>query len=256
MNLSQMKYFKQQKGYSYAKMSELSGVPVGTIQKIFNGETKSPRYDTLQALEKILKPQEEPGMVREAVRYCSGRLEYTVDDYYMLPEEQRVELIDGVFYDMASPSLKHQMISMQISVIFAEYIRKSRGTGTVFTAPVDVQLDCDMKTMVQPDIILVCDKGKLSNRCVIGAPDFVLEILSPATREKDAYLKLYKYKSAGVREYWMVDADKGRVVIYFFEEDEIPVIYGFGDVIPVRIYGGKLKIDFSAIREAVEGIGQ
>lgn len=256
MNLSQMKYFKQQKGYSYAKMSELSGVPVGTIQKIFNGETKSPRYETLQALEKILKPQEEPGMVRETVRYCSERLEHTVDDYYMLPEEKRVELIDGVFYDMASPSLKHQIISMQISVAFAEYIRKKQGKCIVFTAPVDVQLDCDMKTMVQPDIILVCDKGKLLSRCVMGAPDFVLEILSPSTREKDAYLKLYKYKNAGVREYWMVDADKGRVVVYFFEEDEIPVIYGFEDMIPVRIYGGQLKIDLSVIREAVEGIGQ
>ena len=112
-----------------------------------------------------------------------------------------------------------------------------------------VQLDCDNRTMVQPDVIIVCDTDIIIDRCVFGAPDFVLEVLSPSTRRKDCVKKLDKYMEAGVREYWMVDMKQNKVIIYQFESETYPVIYGFEQPIPVGIYDGKLKIDMKLIWE-------
>ena len=273
MTLSQMQYYKQQKGYSYAKLSELSGVPVGTIQKIFRGETKNPRYETLQALEKVLLPmdyyenrEEQPSMVCETASYMSGQTErrskvfgkmgpYTLEDYYALPDDKRVELIDGYFFDMASPSAFHQIVAMEIWMQIKLYIKGKKGKCIPFVAPMDVQLDCDDKTMVEPDVFIVCDRSKIINRCIMGAPDFVVEVLSGSTRRKDAVAKLSKYSEAGVREYWMVDIKKRCVITYFFEdENELLSIYGFEDEIPVQIYDGELKIDFKEITAQIEEV--
>lgn len=273
MTLSQMQYYKQQKGYSYEKLSELSGVPVGTIQKIFRGETKHPRYETLQALEKVLLPSDyyehregQSSMVCEPASYMSEKITesskmygklgpYTLEDYYALPDDKRVELIDGYFYDMASPSAIHQVVAGEVFWRIKDYIRRKKGRCIPFIAPMDVQLDCDDKTMVEPDVLVVCDRSKIINRCIMGAPDFVVEILSQSTRRKDVVTKLEKYSKAGVREYWIVDVKKKRVVTYFFEnEDELLSIYGFEDEIPVQIYGEELKINFKEIAEQIEEI--
>lgn len=249
MNIQQMKFYRQQMGYSYAALSKLSGVPLGTIQKIFNGETKSPRYETMKALERVLKPQENADSIQEpGAAYKIFTTGYTLSDYYALPDEKRVELIDGVFYDQAAPSLSHQSVLMDLSALTWNFIREKDGKCRTFTAPVDVQLDCDEKTMVQPDMVIVCDESKLSGQCIKGAPDFIMEILSPSTRQKDMFLKLAKYRNAGVREYWMADIEKQRIVTYFFEEDDIPVIYGFAEKVPVKIFEGELEIDFSQVR--------
>ena len=86
-----------------------------------------------------------------------------------------------------------------------------------FCLPVDVQLDCDNRTMLQPDVFVTCNKDKLKKRNVYGAPDFVVEILSPSTRRKDMTIKKEKYKKAGVREYWMVDIDNEKIQQYIRE---------------------------------------
>lgn len=255
MNLSQMKYYKQQKGYSYRMLSELSGIPLGTIQKIFNGETKCPRYETLQALEKVLKPNTDYELIHEsAMEYDAKKTVYTLDDYYALPQDQRMELIDGTFYAMSAPTLTHQTISLELCYYIRDYIRKSKGNCVIFSSPVDVQLEHDDYTMVQPDIAIICDKNKLMKHCIAGAPDFIAEILSPSTREKDMFLKLMKYQSAGVREYWIIDAEKERIITYFFAEDDIPVIYGLNDAVPVKIYDGDLVIDFSDIKRTLQAL--
>lgn len=282
MTLAQMQYYKQQKGYSLDKLAELSGVPRGTLQKIFSGETKSPRYETLKALEKVLKPEHESGSVNRqmqrkeasAVRGAEGvtygfeeeretaegfcveerafaygkqQGTYTLDDYYALPEERRVELIDGVFYDMTAPSVPHQFAIGDVFIQIRNFIKGKGGNCMPILSPVDVQLDCDDRTMVEPDLLILCDRSKMIRRCIMGAPDFVLEVLSPSTKRKDAILKLHKYRNAGVREYWMVDLKKERIVAYYFEEDELPVIYGADDEIPVGIFGGELKISMKEL---------
>lgn len=257
MTISEMKQRKQEMGYSYALISERSGVPISTIQKIFHGETVSPRYETLQALEKALKESvdAQPTLVRETpLRYRADsdgpkdekyprQGSYTIEDYYALPDDQRVELIDGVFYDMASPVSLHQLIAGEVYRQIANYILDNGGSCTVFIAPLDVQLDCDNRTMVQPDVMILCDDEKNTNKNIYGAPDFILEVISPSTKRKDCFLKLQKYMDAGVREYWILDPYKEKLMIYFFEEDAFPLICGLDKPIPVRIYHGELAID-------------
>lgn len=252
MNVSQMKYYKQLYGYSYDQISALSGIPKGTIQKIFTGETKSPRYETLQALEKVLRVEKADRISEPAVPYLAKRDgEYTLEDYYALPDEKRVELIDGTFFEMHTPTTTHQTIVLQMCCQIETYIEEHEGDCVPYIAPVDVQLDCDERTMVQPDVLILCDKSKDIDRCIYGAPDFVAEVLSPSTRRKDRRIKTAKYANAGVREYWMIDPEKRQIVVQQFaaseEEDDSFAIYGFGDKVPVQIYDGKLEIDFAKI---------
>lgn len=121
-------------------------------------------------------------------------------------------------------------------------------------SPVDVQLDQDEKTMVQPDVLIVCNRDIVIRRCVYGAPDFIVEVLSPSTKKKDMFIKLHKYASAGVREYWMIDPDKQKVVVYNFEQEELPAVYGFDDQIPVAVLNRECVIDFKALFDYIRFI--
>lgn len=265
MNLPLMEYWRELNSYSYEELSELSGVPCDMVQKIFTGQIKELDKEMIQALERVLLPDRPSAASRKeypeasAARVCETGAVYgvqksfcTLADYYALPDDRRAELIDGVIYDMSAPSLAHQAVSAEIFSQLRDYIAEKKGKCKVFFAPVDVKLDCDDKTMVQPDILVNCDKEKMVNKCIMGAPDFVIEILSESTRRKDMFLKLHKYEAAGVREYWMVDAEKLRVIVYFFEQDSCPVIYNMGDMVPVGIFGGELLIDSSRIREELK----
>ena len=254
MTVEEMKKQKREKGYTYAQMAEMSGVPLGTIQKIFRGETLNPRYDTIQALEELF---DEPMVVREeAVYNVHGPGTYTIEDYYALPDEQRVELIDGYFYDMSSPNLMHQEIAGDISYQISDFIRKKDGNCKVYAAPLDVRLDCDNKTMIQPDVIILCDNDKRKKWGIMGAPDFVLEVISPSTKNKDYALKAGKYMNAGVREYWIVDPYKKILLIFDFENESGTTICGLEESAPIGIYGGKLKISFDNIVQIIDELAR
>ncbi|MCD7954421.1 MAG: Uma2 family endonuclease [Lachnospiraceae bacterium] len=198
----------------------------------------------------------EEDMVMEAgLKYASKRQgEYTLEDYYALPDDQRVELIDGVIYDMAAPNTAHQATVKEISFQLESYVRSRKGSCLVFPSPVDVQLDCDVRTMVQPDVLVVCDRDKVIRRCVYGAPDLVVEILSPSSDRKDRIIKLAKYTNAGVREYWIVDLRQEKVIVYDLEHDRRTAIYGMEKPVPVQIFGGDCQISFEGILELVRSI--
>jgi Uma2 family endonuclease len=183
--------------------------------------------------------------------------EYTLEDYYALPEERRVELIDGVFYDMTAPRVVHQDISSILHFQIADYINKNRGNCKVFSAPVDVQLDCDDKTMVEPDIVVICDRSKIKGFGIYGAPDFVIEILSKSTKRKDLTIKVTKYCDAGVKEYWIIDPHKRILITYnFADEDWVPEMHPLKGEVPVAIYDGKLKIALDKVMESIEEFGE
>lgn len=167
---------------------------------------------------------------------------YTVEDIYNLPEGVRAELIDGGMYMMAAPGRRHQDIVHLFDRVIGNYIQDKRGDCKVYPAPFAVFLNNDDRNYVEPDISVICDKSKLDDRGCNGAPDWVIEIVSPSSRSMDYYKKLLKYKTAGVREYWIADSVKNLVLVYDFEKEDTVNLYSFTDEIPVGIYDGDLKL--------------
>ena len=132
------------------------------------------------------------------------------------------------------------------------FVKKNKGKCKVLPAPFDIQLDKDNKTMVQPDIVVICEKDRINDKRGYGAPDMVVEILSPSTAKKDWEIKLGKYMAAGVREYWIIDPKKQTVMVYDFPDDDLtPEKYTFHDRIPILISEGQCSIDFDRIYKSL-----
>ena len=168
---------------------------------------------------------------------------YTIDDIYALPDGERAELIDGKIYYMAPPNTRHQALVMDLSYQIKDHIRHNNGECSVFPAPFAVFLNENDKNYVEPDISVICDPSKLHDKGCIGAPDWIIEIISPGSRQMDYYTKLFKYRTAGVKEYWIVDPVKDLVMVYRFEKETIEQ-YSFGEDMPVGIYEGfSLKVE-------------
>ncbi|HBA47901.1 MAG TPA: Uma2 family endonuclease [Lachnospiraceae bacterium] len=160
----------------------------------------------------------------------------TLEQYEALPEDIRAEVFDGQIYYMASPSQIHQELLTELLVSIRNYLRKKGGKCQIFPAPFDVKLSGRPLTIVQPDIMVVCDKGKLDGKRCNGAPDFIIEIVSPGNPADDYIRKLYYYKNAGVREYWIVDPHRKAVTVNYFEGNLLNIPYSFDATIKVNIY--------------------
>ena len=272
----EMKEYKRKLGYTNEMVAQKSGVPLGTVQKIFSGSTKRPRRETLIALSKVFQPDitESAGlsMLREpAAPYGSqsqsqglglhngGRRLHakqanesasatlSTGDYYALPDDRRAELIDGVIYDMASPSKLHQGVLQGIFVQLDHCMEYCRDTCFLYIAPSDVELGDDQNTVVQPDLYIHCNLEKELDAPHHGAPDFILEVLSPSNPEHDLWRKQELYRRYGVREYWIVDPNGCKVLVWDFENSLLPTSYTFEDSVPVTISGGKCSVDFRKV---------
>lgn len=289
MNIEEIRKQKQLLGWTNQELADRADVPLGTVQKALGGATKYPRRSTLDkltaAIENGLKTEDRPASIPSAADRpysMSGEKDrpgsssdvceksiayerqgasprwprqgsYTVSDYEALPDEVRVELIDGVFYDMSAPTFLHQIIAGRVYVQLINFMDSHEHKNcTPGISPLDVQLDQDDRTMVQPDVIILCDQKKNTIKRIYGAPDFVLEVLSPSTRRKDMIKKLDKYMNAGVREYWMADPEKEMVTVFDFSSENFPDYYTFDDQIPVAISGGACVIDFRPIHEELK----
>lgn len=169
----------------------------------------------------------------------------TIEDIYNLPEGQRAELIDGELYMMATPSMLHQRLVMELSFRIRDYIGRNNGECEVFPSPFAVFLNVDDQIYFEPDISVICDKDKITDEGCKGAPDWVIEIVSPSSRPRDYYKKLMKYGTAGVREYWIVDYEKNHIIVYNFEHDTVDD-YSFSDNVKAGMYND-FEIDFSEI---------
>lgn len=259
-NIAKLKNRKKELGWTNQRLAMESGVPAGTLNKIFNGSTRYPRDETLDAVMKAMgldyyeleSSDAEKSSVQETGVYKAAKKEgrVTLDAYYSLPDEFRAELIDGRIYYLSAPSLQHQSILIALTAALYQYfVGKAKKDCRVFASSCDVRLDGDDYTMVEPDIFVVRGKEKLaSGAYCMGAPEFVIEIVSLSSSRHDYELKRYKYQNAGVKEYWIVDSIKKRIVVYVFARDAVPAVYTFEDQVRPYLYPD-LEIDFACIRK-------
>lgn len=300
MKISDLIERKKELGYTNEMISEKSGVPVSTVNKIFGGFTEKPRYNTLQSIECVLFPElhspKETALYKDIVenlvldwgnRVAEGaaideynfeplkkeevigeyeRLlsrkkagEFTVSDLDNLPEGMLIELIDGVIYDRNTPTKKHQLIVTRLSAQLdaaKDKVKGKRKDCLVLVAPTGVRLSKeDEKNRLIPDILMVCDKEKYNDKeeeDIIGAPDLVIEVLSPSTEKHDTFVKLNKYWTIGVREYWIIDIEREEIYVYSFEKRIAPKTYNFEDLIPLEISAGAITIDFKSINDSLK----
>lgn len=170
---------------------------------------------------------------------------YTVEDIYNLPDGQRAELIDGEMFMMATPTRIHQELVGELYWQISNYIRTHNGSCKPYVSPFAVFLNKDDKTYVEPDVSVICDSSKLIDKGCFGAPDWVIEIVSPSSRRMDYAIKLFRYRTAGVREYWLIDEPNNRITVYNFEHNDMAE-YTFADCVKSGIYED-FEIDFSKV---------
>ena len=192
------------------------------------------------------------------------RKNYTYNDYKMMEvtNDSRVEVFDGELVSVDIPSTMQRVIVGELYMCFRNYSSSKNGEYVAFMSPVAVRLeykeDGSDKTILEPDFLIVCDRDKiLGAKTVNGAPDFVVEVISPSNRKYKMYEKMNKYRECGVREYWVIDYDKDKIIKYNFEKDGEIFMYSFADKVPVDIYSENddpLVIDFAEIKEYIDSI--
>ncbi len=285
MTIEEMKQMKKERGLTNAMIAEMAELPVSTVRKIFTGETRHPRFATLAALEDVFhsldarilsedsslpwysggdtaktyydyRPMRMQQVAEPSWAYGTSALSnpgpFDIEDYRHLPDGERAELIDGQLIYMETPTRIHQLIAGDIHRQIANFIYDNDGPCMPYIAPIGVQLDCDDKTMVEPDVLVVCDPEKTKGRYVYGAPDFILEVLSPTTAKKDIFTKSEKYRLAGVREYWLLDPTAGTLDIRLYGFPEQNNISDMTEPVSLRIFDGRLSIDFTRILKWID----
>lgn len=208
-----------------------------------------------------LKNSKQPAQIRDLPPLQDPRIPsgggHTEEEYLALPDDLRVELIDGVFYAMASPQRLHQRVAFEIAKQLDACIEEHGLPCFLYIAPSDVALGDDKKTVVQPDVYVHCDiekdKGTGPFR---GSPDFAAEVLSPSNPENDLWRKRELYRRHGIREYWIINPQNCKVYVFVFEnsgkEDRPPEEYTFEDRVPVRISDGSCAVDFRIIHQKIK----
>ena len=256
MDIFELKEKKKLAGLTNQEIADLSGIPFSTINKIFSGATKNPRYSTLLAIEEVISTKAKipftynensyPAMmVQEAASpyMCKARA-YNIEDIEKIEEGVRAELIKNTLYMLASPSRIHQYLLSKMMFQIMNHIDKNQGKCHVYPAPFDVKLFGNDLAVVQPDITVICDTDKLTDRGCSGAPDWIIEIVSESNFKHDYVTKMIYYQMAGVREYWIVDPEEKRVYVHCFENPKNSGIYSFEDTILSNTLEG-LEINIS-----------
>ncbi|MDD6195125.1 MAG: Uma2 family endonuclease [Lachnospiraceae bacterium] len=185
-------------------------------------------------------PREEESAMYGSLALQDQRI--TINELSKMGESRDLQLIDGHLVVSEMAGVSHQRMVKRLGRSISDFVEKKQGTCEVFDVGVNVYLDEDEYTLVIPDIAVVCNPSQITERGVVGAPDWVIEVVSPSTRQNDYHKKLHKYMDAGVREYWIVDMDRRMVSVCINGEPMQVTIYSFDDEIPVHIYEGELCI--------------
>jgi len=186
--------------------------------------------------------------VNEALPTYAGGGYYTYADYVAWDDDKRWELIDGKPYLMSAPNRNHQMALMEIGYQLYAFLKGKK--CYVYMAPFDVRLNADTldDTVVQPDVLVVCDEKKTEDgKGVVGAPDLAVEVLSPSNPNHDRVIKFNKYREVGVREFWIVDPMSKTVAVNILSDGNYTTrIYGAAERIPIHVLDG-FTIDLSEV---------
>ncbi len=183
---------------------------------------------------------------------------YSYADYLTWLDDKRRELINGFIHLLSAPMRMHAHVSMELSTLFSTLIKKRKGKCCVYHAPFDVRLPLNNETddkkiynVVQPDICVVCDLSKLDEKGCIGAPDLIVEILSPSTLKYDWNYKFNLYEASGVKEYWIVDPKTKIINIFLLQANgkyDLGTVYECSSKVPVHIFKG-VEIDLKELFE-------
>ncbi|MCL2435133.1 MAG: Uma2 family endonuclease [Lentimicrobiaceae bacterium] len=198
-------------------------------------------------------PEEKPNIVEEPFMPLPPlnldlSKRYTYADYLTWFDDVRRELIDGFIHIMSAPNELHARISFNLVLWAGTFFRKRKAKCRIYHAPFDVRLpvegskeDDEIYDVVQPDICVICDLSKIDEKGCIGAPDLIVEILSPSTSKKDRTLKFNLYEKAGVREYWMISPKTGRLHVFILQPNgkyDAGTIYEYDQKASVHIFEG------------------
>lgn len=298
MTLKEMRDIKQEYGVSYRQIAEDTDLPLSTVSKVMMGLTKSPRQQTLERMTFYFQSLKASGFIQTSVSGTNvpvdgsdrARLTYrtsscvqepayrykaaetrltTIREREDFPDDRRTELIDGVVYDMSSPSMLHQVICGMIYSQLSSCIEAAGKPCIAMIAPFDIVLSENPATVLQPDVFVACDKEhfhsaqgtSLFSSKYYGAPPLVIEVLSPSTKKKDNSIKLSRYLDAGVKEYWIVDPVTQKIAVYDLDamrdegkSSDLIYLHTFDEKIPVLISRGSCSIDFRLIGRRIRDI--
>lgn len=259
-----MSYYRELCGMTQKEVERKTGITQSDVSKYERGEG-NPSLDTINRIAEAFGRKvkidfcivpdgdsvdaSEFSGSEEIISYIPGwkkQGQFTVKDIENIPEEHKVELINGVIRMMSQPSIRHQMAASFFNVEIGMFIKKNKGKCSVIQAPALIFDNKDISnTYLVPDVAMVCDKNNIGKNGIINFADLIIEIVSPGVKNRshDYKTKMSIYVKAGVKEYWIVDIEKQRVTIIAEKDEYMPTIYGFDSKIPVRIYDGKLVID-------------
>lgn len=200
------------------------------------GKTTEEILEEIKAEE---RRKETNGIVKEsAVQYTADKQLYSVEGYFELEDFVEYELIYGRLVHYNSPGYSHQRSSFQISKRFDDYITSNKGKCKVIPAPFCVVLDEVDAVVVQPDISIICNTELIKNEYCYGAPDIIVEVVSPSNKNRDYHQKVALYKEYGVKEYWIIDLELERVTLYNMVNGGMPQISGMEDTIYSTVLNG------------------
>lgn len=242
-----LRVYRESRFMTQKELGECTGIDQADISKIERAEVNP----SLSTMARLIEGTGHSLQFAEEKPRVQG--EYRIWDVLNLPGDDYVELINGVMYVMGTPSLFHQYIISEIHMDFGMYIREKMGDCMVLESPTGVRFEDDDFNYLLPDLLVVCDRSMLRKEGIMGAPDFILEVVSKSSKKNDTVRKLGIYSEKGVREYWVIDPEKECLIVYDLEHEQIPEFHFFNEVVPVRIYDGELKIDLSRFKDAPVG---
>ena len=228
MTIEEMKKAKETLGYSYEKIADLAQMTPEGVRRIFHGKVKKPRLSTMEALEAVLRP-------------------YNVEAYWRFMAERYGEMLDGVWYDKFVPTTVHQMLVGEVYMQIRRRLEEESMEAVAFFSPISVSLHGDLYTMTEPDVVVLRDGARLKDWGILGAPDFVFEVIATAVQKKKAILKLEHYTRVGVKEYWEFDLPRKELTVYYLEENAAPVQCPLSGVLPLRIFGESVAVNLDTL---------